>query len=98
MLLHFSQGSPVMSEEQVEMLMVKALSKAQINPKTEELEEATVSPKEKTMALLVEETELEESMVFAVAMKQARKPQSYASRKLCPPTESLTGVKCRATM
>ena len=33
--------------------------------------------------------------------KQARKPRSYASPKLCPPThlltDSLTGVKCRAT-
>ena len=34
-------------------------------------------------------------------MKQARKPRSYASPKLCPLTHSLTylltGVKCRAT-
>ena len=34
-------------------------------------------------------------------MKQARKPRSYASPKLCPPThlltDLLTGVKCRAT-
>ena len=33
--------------------------------------------------------------------KQARKPRSYASPKLCPPTylltHLLTGVKCRAT-
>ena len=29
--------------------------------------------------------------------KQARKPRSYASPKLCPLTDSLTGVKCRAT-
>merc|ERR1719341_3050901 len=50
-----------MSEEQAEMLMVKALSKAQIISKTEELEEAKVSPKEMAMALLVEETELEQS-------------------------------------
>ena len=50
-----------MSEEQAEMLMVKALSKAQIISKTEELEKAKVSPKEMAMALLVEETELEQS-------------------------------------
>ena len=50
-----------MSEEQAEMLMVKALSKAQIISKTEELEKAKVSPKEMAMALLVEETELEHS-------------------------------------
>ena len=30
-------------------------------------------------------------------LKQARKPLSYASSKLCPPTDSLTGVRCRAT-
>ena len=29
--------------------------------------------------------------------KQARKPRSYASLKLCPLTYSLTGVRCRAT-
>ena len=29
--------------------------------------------------------------------KQARKPRSYASSKLCPLTHSLTGVRCRAT-
>ena len=29
--------------------------------------------------------------------KQARKPQSYASPKLCPAPRSLTGVKCSAT-
>ena len=29
--------------------------------------------------------------------KQARKPRSYASSKLCPLAHSLTGVKCRAT-
>ena len=29
--------------------------------------------------------------------KQARKPQSYASSKLCPLTDLLTGVRCRAT-
>ena len=30
-------------------------------------------------------------------LKQARKPRSYASPKLCPASDSLTGVKCRAT-
>ena len=30
-------------------------------------------------------------------MKQACKPRSYASLKLCPLTYSVTGVKCRAT-
>jgi len=30
-------------------------------------------------------------------VKQARKPRSYASLKLCPLTHSLTGVRCRAT-
>ena len=38
---------------------------------------------------------------FQIERKQARKPRSYASPKLCPlthlPTHSLTGVKCRAT-
>ena len=29
--------------------------------------------------------------------KQARKPRSYASSKLCLLAHSLTGVKCRAT-
>ena len=54
-----------MSEKQAEMLMVKALTKAQINPKTEELENAKVSPKEMAMALLVEETGLEESTTIS---------------------------------
>ena len=35
--------------------------------------------------------------VMVERIKQARKPRSYASPKLCTPTHSLTGVKCRAT-
>ena len=31
-----------------------------------------------------------------IPTKQARKPRSYASFKLCPLTRSLTGVRCRA--
>ena len=41
------------------------------------------------------------SLMKLAQKKQARKPRSYASPKLCPPTHSLThlltGVKCRAT-
>ena len=44
---------------------------------------------------------LETVSAQTVHSKQARKPRSYASPKLCPLTDSLTylltGVKCRAT-
>ena len=29
--------------------------------------------------------------------KQARKPRSYVCLKLCPPSDRVTGVECRAT-
>merc|ERR1719341_663571 len=82
-----------MSEEQAEMLMVKALSKAQIISKTEELEKAKVSPKEMAMALLVEETELEQSTgllekeiddIVAEVHKQEINEEVLATPKILP--------------